>query len=152
MVAAPLDLKRAATFPSQGYKNPRNQTTALKYNRFPNLQIATRPACRSTGRSTDPFHRSTGQSTGCPTESWVFTVSRLGRPPGRPSFWYCGRSTGPVDRPTCFLLLLLSSAAFSSSTSLAITSTTPRQSMLTSSAIFSLSNKIQLASFTCSYV
>jgi len=73
------------------------------------------PACRSTGRSTDLFYRSTGRSIGCPTESWVFTVSRLGRPGGRPLFdpvhvvhigrpifWYCGRSTGPVDRHVCF--------------------------------------------------
>jgi len=36
---------------------------------FLNLQFLPTPACRSTGRSTNPFHQSTGRSTGCPTES-----------------------------------------------------------------------------------
>ena len=131
------------------------------YQPVSKIENAACPACRSTGRSTDPFHRSTGRSTGCPTESWVLTVSRVGRPGGRPSsntvhvvhIGRPGRSTDllilwTVDRagrpPPLFPAALLFSAAvsfaFPSSTSSAITSTTPRQSMSTSSAIFSLSN------------
>ena len=140
----------AATHETLG-KNPYLYQPVFK------TENAARPACRSTGRSTDPFHRSTGY----PTESWVLTVSRVGRQGGRPSsntvhvvhVGRPGRSTEAlilraVDRPTCFLLLLLFSAAvsftFSSSTSLAITSTTPQQFMSTSSAIFSLSNNFHI--------
>ena len=73
------DLKRAPEFSALAKLQKK---TRIYTTRFLNLQFLPAPACRSTGRSTDPFHRSTGRSTGCPTESWVLPV---GRPGGRPS-------------------------------------------------------------------
>ena len=67
----------------------------LKYKQIFESALAAR-----TRLSVDrPFLRSTGRSTGCPTESWVLSV---GRPGGRPSSFLVhivhagrpGRSTG----------------------------------------------------------
>ena len=72
-------------------------------DRVPNRELGTySQAFRSTARSTDPIHRSTARSTGCPTETWAITVRQCGRPDGRPLsdpvHVVHVRSTGPVDR------------------------------------------------------
>ena len=68
-----FECKRAPAF--QIYRIQTLETkTAFKYTDFQTSRKIPAPDCRSTGRSTDLFPRSTGRSPGCPTESWALTV------------------------------------------------------------------------------
>ena len=156
MLAASLlsrELQQSPAFSCLKDTNLRNQQQPLNTTDFRTCTRSPHPLVGRPGGRPTP---STGRPGGRPgAQQRVGSLQSVDRAVDRaPTCARCApRSTGPVDRVpdtlggrTCFLLLLLFSAAvsfaFSSSTSLAITSTTPRQSMSISSAIFSLSNNL----------
>ena len=118
------DFRISRNYPHPTVGRPGGRPTLPPVDRVPNRELGT--FSRSTERSTELF-----PCARCARRSTEFLMLRAVDRAGRPANLFC----------CCCYFLLLSPFAFSSSTSLAITSTTPRQSMSTSSAIFSLSNR-----------